>query len=514
LRNIFRLGYSVGLVLTVLFPPLAEAVDLKIGGQIRPRYEMRARDFNNASDPFHFFSTRTRLNVQSEIFEDTEVFIQLQHVRLWGDVDSGLQNNDQDDSLGIHQSYLDLKNVISPNLDFRIGRQEVTLDGGRLVHNNGWTQGALTHDAIRIDKSGQALGGDFTLSYLFLLLDEELDSESIEQDTSFDDKTDFVAHILWVNGRGIIGEKSSTSLYFMFLDDDRGEEGDPFGIARNNEHFITGFRQAGKLFGLDYRVESYYQFGRGDSCRADLRVNLLPPVGDEVVAGGCRQTLITGDPSIGLAVSAGITEVERDAYMFGVRVGKELNLPWKPKITLWYDLLSGDSDAANDRYSAFSLPFDQGHKYYGFLDAFRGVGNGAGNGTSGLGLHDIALKLQLRPSKKWVVRLDGHSFWTHKQAYNFSPSTSTGLGVVGKGSAVNGDQRLGEEIDLTLVYRLNAAVTLSFGYSHFFATLLMSEVGTSVLGGGVNDVSGEPIIIATKGTDDADWAFFMIDARF
>ena len=44
--------------------------------------------------------------------------------------------------------------------------------------------------------------------------------------------------------------------YFVVHDDDSAESG-------NNQWYTVGARQAGKLNGLDYRVEYYHQFGDG-----------------------------------------------------------------------------------------------------------------------------------------------------------------------------------------------------------------------------------------------------------
>ena len=101
------------------------------------------------------------------------------------------------------------------------------------------------------------------------------------------------------------------------------------------------------MFGLNYRAELYYQFGEA--------------------AGIARST---GGIST-------IADVDREAYMFGVRVGKTFkNVSYKPTVTLWYDYLSGTSDAdqANGKWKSFDTLYDTGHKFYGLIDVFLGVG--------------------------------------------------------------------------------------------------------------------------------------------
>jgi len=102
---------------------------------------------------------------------------------------------------------------------------------------------------------------------------------------------------------------------FVMTDDNNASGA---GGTMGNEWYTLGARQKGKAGGLDYRVEYYHQFGDacGDAC------------------GTYAYTTETNDSS-----------VDRDAYMFGVRVGKSWkNAQYSPTITLWYDYLSGTDD--------------------------------------------------------------------------------------------------------------------------------------------------------------------------
>ena len=77
-----------------------------------------------------------------------------------------------------------------------------------------------------------------------------------------------------------------------------------------------------------------------------------------------------------ISVTAG-AQVDREAYMYGVRVGKAFNnVSYKPAVTLWYDYLSGtsDEDLKNGNWKSFDTLYDTGHKYYGLQDLFLGVG--------------------------------------------------------------------------------------------------------------------------------------------
>ena len=95
------------------------------------------------------------------------------------------------------------------------------------------------------------------------------------------------------------------------------------------------------------------------------------------------------------------------AYMAGVQGTLAPEVGWSPKVTLWYDLLSGDEDPADAEITAFNTLFATNHKFYGHADiAVFGLG-GPGDGR---GLQDIALKLQVSPTDTVSVNVDGHAF--------------------------------------------------------------------------------------------------------
>ena len=111
---------------------------------------------------------------------------------------------------------------------------------------------------------------------------------------------------------------------------------------------------------------------------------------------------------------AGLSSIDRDAYMFGVRIGKKFNnVAMKPSLTLWYDHLSGTDDSditvAANPGEPFNTLLDTGHKFYGHMDLFLSNIN---HGTGGLGLTDLAVKASLQPMPGWTVKFAWHKFQT------------------------------------------------------------------------------------------------------
>lgn len=457
---------SVAVMVTAFFvgTTIAQAVSVQWGGELRPRFEyVEQRGFNgtpagsdgNQTSGDYFTSSRIRLHAKADILPDTSAFIQLQSVRTWGSANGSFQPNDGDTSVGVHQAYFTLKNFATLPVDLKVGRQEVVLDGHRLLGNTGWTQGAQTHDAVRVTHHE----GNHTLAYVYATATETAPGAA-PTGLNQNDDGDVDAHVVYANMQGILG--GGLSLYFVHLDDSATLSNS--GTVFDNNFSTVGARQAGQLFGLDYRAEYYYQFGDAE---------------------GATLGLVKG--------------IDREAYMIGARVGKKFNnVMWKPSVTLWYDYLSGssDDDIAGGDFGSFNTLFDTGHKFYGFMDLFLGVGGGGLNGTAGLGLVDYAVKTSIQPAKNWKVKADYHLFQTAESIGANNTLTTASQGVTGAGSSKD----LGSEIDLTLVHKYNANTTISAGWSHFW-----QEEGFEVVNSNAS---------STANNTTADWAYLMFDVKF
>ncbi|QPJ65031.1 MAG: alginate export family protein [Candidatus Nitrohelix vancouverensis] len=465
MKKSFLMVGAMMLAGTFVGAEIAAAAGVEFSGQLRPRYEYQDRDFNDATKADSSINTRIRLNAKANIDDKTSAFIQLQSVGRFGDTaaaatagaqdnaNGGSRNanvaNDTLSDVGVHQAYFTLKNFYDMPVDVQVGRQEVVLDGHRLLGNTGWTAGAQSHDAVRLTHTH----GDHTLAYIY----SQVQDDGTEANN---DANDQAAHILWGNFRGIGG--GALSLYYVIT------EGSATAVQNDGGYMQTiGARQAGNIAGFDYRGEFYYQFGDGTN------------------AG--NRTLMGGD-------------AERQAYMFGLRVGRDLG---PVKVTLWYDYLSGTdaTDVAEDTVASFDTLFDTGHKFYGFMDRFLNIGTTSRNGATsvqadavkGLGLQDFAIKAAASPMKDLTVNADLHMFWTAEDAY-----ATRGTAV----AANNGESHIGEELDITVAHQYSSSTRFTLGYSHFWA----DDLGGELLGGGT--------AANFKDRDEASWAYVMMDVKF
>ncbi len=494
-KNFLTAGAVIAVAI-LLTSAVSQAADVTLGGEFWTRYEVSERnDFRDNMDADTYIQSRVRLNANVNVNDSTSAFIQLHSNRTWGDTAenagagtapmglSGTQSvNDATRDVGLHQAYFTLKSFAGLPADMKAGRQEIILDGHRLFGNTLWTMGAHSHDAIRLDHKHD----NISLTYGFIQGTEERATGSTQVDDAVDDgvkagdpndSEDQTTQFLYANIAGILGGKLSTM--YIYQADGCGSTTGPGGTCTGgaNDIHTIGFRQAGQLFGLDYRGEYYYQFGDGQGIASISTHGNTEDASTQNKAGFLNQG----------------ADVDRDAYMFGVRVGKQFkNVSMKPKLTLFYDFVSGtsDEDGKNNKWKSFNTIYDTGHKFYGLQDVFLGLGtNSAAGGTNGLGLQDAAIKAQLSPVPGWTVKADYHWFTTAVGTAGSSRRAGT------QASGASNDSDLGQELDVTVVNKYNANTKIMLGYSHF------------ATGDALRTIRG-------YANDDANWFYTQIHVGF
>jgi hypothetical protein len=329
--------------------------------------------------------------------------------------------------------------------------------------------GAQSHDAIRLDHKHD----NISFSYAYMQASEESRAENNG------DEDDITGHMAYLNYAGILGGK--LAVLYSYLNDGCGnyQAVDTVNQCNNlqDDLHTIGFRQAGQLYGIDYRGEYYHQWGD-----ATATAN---------AAGG--------------GYTAG-TPIDREAYMYGIRVGKSFNnVNMKPGITLWYDYLSGttDADAEANKWKSFNTVYDTGHKFYGLQDVFLGIGNNsAAAGTAGFGLQDAAIKAKIVPIPGWTIKADYHWFFT---AERMAGSPTRGVAPLADSHDTAGsDVRtqharessdLGTELDITAIHKMNANTKLMIGYANFTTRAAFRQLRGS-------------------GSADANWFYTQIHVGF
>lgn len=161
------------------------------------------------------------------------------------------------------------------------------------------------------------------------------------------------------------------------------------------------------------------------------------------------------------------------------------DMTWTPQIGYVFTFASGDDNPRDDEAQTFDQLYTFSHAYLGYMD-FQAWQNVISHKFS----------FGINPLKNMLAKVDFHLFELDEEKdawYNAGGVPNPGFesSVV---SASDADDEIGQEIDLTLKYKLFERFDISLGYSHFFAGNL------------IKDVLGE--------NDDADWFYLMNQVKF
>ncbi len=118
------------------------SVDFRPGVQLRPRFE--GYTFN----PDHRVNQRTRLWFVLE-HARTRAKVTIQDVRQWGLEDNTLKDFHAE-GVDFHEGWLQLGDK---DISLRLGRQELALDGQRLIGAVNWSQQGRSFDGLRLNAS-------------------------------------------------------------------------------------------------------------------------------------------------------------------------------------------------------------------------------------------------------------------------------------------------------------------------------------------------------------------------
>ncbi len=401
-----------------LFGQLAQAIDFKFSGEIRPRTELATNGAVGAAKNQHksFTTMRTRLGMRAIVDSDTSAFIQLQDVRTAGGETATPKppsitqtgTSVSASGLDLHQGYIDLGNVLGTGIHLRLGRQEMIFDEHRLIGNIGWIQQAQTFDAAR---------GDIDLGQF-------IDGLSL---------TAFFAKTVAINTHPTLGQTLSDQATF--------------------ESNFAGERLTFKLGGKGDRITQYFYYalnpsrtGAGKDTTPD-QAKHIEYVGGYLlkhfnVAGQTWRVRLDGAYEFGQKT----TTVDIKAYMLTAAIGTKFDIAHGFGITGWYDYLSGDTNVNDTTVRTFTTPYATNHAYYGHMDKFLNIPT--------QGLQDIAVKMWLKPTQKMKFIVHLHQFLSaRKNRTDGNPSAA---------------KNLGQEIDAHFKYPLAKHTMLALGYGHFF----------------------------------------------
>jgi hypothetical protein len=440
---------------------------LKIGLNLRHRYENRSQDFNrtsfgsstqalngirtksNMSSGSHatrkpsqdFTLQRMRLSFDMDINKNVMARVMFQDVRTFGD--SGITgNNSQTD---VQEGYVQLRNLgdINPllsNVQLRIGRWQQGYGNHRVIGTLGWANQSRSYDGAKI----MYKKGNFWADVFAWQIDETADGGVSGSGGTFGVTTDKDT-VLW----GFYSQykfggflKGNVIEPYLVVKSESIDEdvtnGVSAAIQSRETRYTWGLRAAGKGLlggGFDYTIEPNYQSGTSD----------YTPL-NKSQAFNAKESI--------------------DAWAIHAEVGYTFkNIPWTPRIGYAYSFASGDDSFDEGTQQTYKQVSPTQHAHNGYMDV-----------TSWQNIIDHQLHLNFKPTKKLVVDVKTHFFELDKQHddwYHVGGTAVNGTGadrlLVAQGGSQDVDDELGQEIDVTLKYKMFENFGVVAGYSHFFA---------------------------------------------
>jgi len=452
---------------------------LKIGLNLRHRLEMRSQDFSSTGGAYttdatgnrtlgpvaahrtrkpttDFTLQRMRLSFDMDINKNVMARVMFQDVRTFGDSTITTNNSRTD----VQEGYVQLRNLgdITPllsNVQLRIGRWQQGYGNHRQIGTLGWANQSRSYDGAKV----MYKKGNFWLDAF---------AWQIAENTTGGVSGSNIATATQVTGKDTVLYGFYSQYKFGgFL---KGNVIEPFLIvkAESNDEDVTnavvrtaaaqsketrytwGFRAAGKgLFGggFDYTIEPAYQ--SGSTMYEDFRTPANP--------GGLAKNSI-------------------DAWAVHAEAGYTFkSLPWTPRIGYAYSFASGDDSFDEGSDKTFKQISPTQHAHNGYMDVI-GWQN----------MIDHQLHLNLKPTKKLVVDVKMHFIKLDQESDNWY---NVGGGVAREGAdqftntagnLEDVDDDLGQEIDVTLKYKMFENFGVVAGYSHFFADDFIEDTGGGV----------------------------------
>jgi len=228
------------------------ANQITIGGQVRLRYEYRdPTAYNNPAatpkddrqEDIDLFLERIRINLTFTLNDQIEVFFQPQDQRAWGDEVSVLSD---ETNLDVHQGFVLVKELLTPGLSLKAGRQELSYGDQRLVSPLDWSNIGRAWDGAKL----RYAPGDWWVEAFYTVIQEV---QGAEDDNDFwgvyaslvslkDHEFDAYVFGRWFNGNNSVGEPAAD-------------------VGNDRRDLTYGLRMKGKMGGFDYTAEGMLQSG-------------------------------------------------------------------------------------------------------------------------------------------------------------------------------------------------------------------------------------------------------------
>lgn len=427
--------------LCILLVSLRTSAQLSVTGQLRTRTEFRngyGSPLPQGTQPTFFTSQRTRISLGYNYYR-LKFFVTAQDVRVWGqDVSTINRTTTQDNNgLMLHEAWAEIllsdTSLKSKALSVKLGRQELVYDDQRLLGNLDWAQPARRHDAALLKYEHKVW-----MAHLGLAFNQNKENSA----------TTTYSNITQGNYTGNTnGGAMYKSMQFVYIEKK---------LSKGNASFLFLADQFSKYHTDSLNVKTYEQGVVSRATTGFYYNNIWDKLG------------VTASAYYQFGKTSAMQQIS--GYLLSVYGQYALTKTFSAGAGA--DYTSGGNTGTTSK--AFDPLYGTPHKFWGLMDYFYAASS-FGRG----GLQDYYIKTKYKPSDKVSLAADIHQF---------TSATSIISGAANKRS-------FGEEIDLTGTYSLTKQILFEGGYSHFFATPLLTAT----------TVKNVP-----NAKRSADWAYLMV----
>lgn len=445
-------------------------------------------------EDYEFVLQRVRLSFDADVNKNVRGFIKLQDSRHFG-AEGGApgQGSDTIGNLArtdVLEAYAELRNLsgMLSCTEFRVGRWQMFYGNHRLIGHLNWANEGRAYDGARVRWNNKK---NAWVDVFATIIDEKgttanggVGGAAGEEDGTAFGGIDEVLYGVYSQFKVYPGNKFEPYVLIRARSAENTQPSAAFGDL--GEHrYTVGFRLDGRkvpgLGGLDYTIEPAWQFGTVEGMRA----------------GDYSERNVVAGTANGSTESNAI-----QAFAIYAGTGYTFNNVWgKPRIGYAYVFASGDDRPNSGSAKTFDHLYPTGHAQLGYMDY-----------AAWQNIEDHQIHFSIKPTKKLIIDIKGHFFDLDEEAdrwYNVAGGTGFGggLGTIrqgadlytdANGSLRNVDDDLGEEIDVTVKYKMFKNFGVVAGYSHFFA------------GDFVDDTASGP----NSSDDDTNWWYLQTTLKF
>ena len=429
--------FAAAITAAFVIPASATAGDITLSGQYLVRGEFRGSPQFVVGNNQSIYLQRIRLHADAQATDDVSVKITLQDTAEWGQAEHGtggpgLTDGTRTNQLDLHESYLNIENLLDQPIDLRVGTQQLAYGDQRLIGAFNWNASARSFDAIKATYKSDAANVDIFTAKIGENTTGVLPNSNGGGDADQD--------LLGVYATVKSIENNTLDLYYLYL---RDGSNDAMVAVSNHSPAVGTVNATQTLATYGARLKGAFQ-------DFDYTAEIAIQSGDIPTSG---------------------TDVDLKGTAYAVKVGYKLPTAIKAKVGAQYVYASGDDSATDNENGTFSNLFPTNHGHMGYADqqAWRNVAAWSLDVNA-----TLSDKLGVKAAYWAFALAEQNDDWYHAGRWMTAETITARLS--------NGtDDDVGTEIDLVATYKYNSAVTAQLGISRFMVgDLVETNVGSSL----------------------------------